>query len=246
MTSRPLGSAPRSAARAARGPLRVVSLFTGIVQGRATVRDVVEKTEFRSIKLQLPEGKAANIQLGASVAVNGTCLTGAWMRRGCTRTCYAIRSFSSSPFQDSTPFCRPRLSDCDTISPLPSHYQSTFIYTPYAYIAYTRAVTEIAGDLLSFDIIAETLRKTNLGELSPGAAANYERSARVGDEIGGHNVSGHVHTTAAVDKVEVTENNQRWQFRVREPAQWMKYILPKVRGNARVFLQPFNNRTVWL
>ena len=41
----------------------------------------------------------------------------------------------------------------------------------------------------------ETLRATNLGGLEPGAKVNFERSAKVGDEIGGHNVSGHVHVT---------------------------------------------------
>lgn len=47
-------------------------------------------------------------------------------------------------------------------------------------------------------IQVETLRATNLGQLSEGTAVNFERSARVGDEIGGHNVSGHIHTTAKV------------------------------------------------
>lgn len=41
----------------------------------------------------------------------------------------------------------------------------------------------------------ETLRATNLGGLQPGTCVNFERSARVGDEIGGHNVSGHIHVT---------------------------------------------------
>ena len=40
------------------------------------------------------------------------------------------------------------------------------------------------------------------------------RSAKVGDEIGGHHVSGHVHTTAQVQKIEITENNKRITFQV--------------------------------
>jgi hypothetical protein len=40
------------------------------------------------------------------------------------------------------------------------------------------------------------------------------RSAKVGDEIGGHHVSGHVHTTAQLQKIEVTENNKRITFQV--------------------------------
>lgn len=41
------------------------------------------------------------------------------------------------------------------------------------------------------------------------------RSARMGDEIGGHHVSGHVHTTAQVRQIEDTENNRRLTFQVR-------------------------------
>ena len=40
------------------------------------------------------------------------------------------------------------------------------------------------------------------------------RSARMGDEIGGHQVSGHVHTTAQVKQIEDTENNRRLTFQV--------------------------------
>jgi riboflavin synthase alpha subunit len=48
---------------------------------------------------------------------------------------------------------------------------------------------------LGFDVIGETLRATNLGDIKEGSIVNYERSAKVGDEIGGHNVSGHVCST---------------------------------------------------
>lgn len=68
--------------------------------------------------------------------------------------------------------------------------------------------------MASFDIIVETLRATNLGALEVGTAVNFERSARVGDEIGGHNVSGHVHTTASVARVEESPNNRRVTFQV--------------------------------
>ena len=50
---------------------------------------------------------------------------------------------------------------------------------------------------------------------APAQAVNFERSARVGDEIGGHTVSGHVHTTARIVKVTDTENNRRVEFEVR-------------------------------
>lgn len=75
-------------------------------------------------------------------------------------------------------------------------------------------VTEQRGPVLRFDVMAETLRRTNLGALDVGSPVNFERSARVGDEIGGHTVSGHVHTTAQIVKVTDTENNRRVEFKV--------------------------------
>jgi len=53
-------------------------------------------------------------------------------------------------------------------------------------------VTEINGDLVSFDLIKETLRITNLGELKVGDVVNIERAAKFSDEIGGHLMSGHI------------------------------------------------------
>jgi len=49
-----------------------------------------------------------------------------------------------------------------------------------------------AGSVLTFHTLAETLSRSNLGTLAPGAAVNLERALRVGDAIGGHLVSGHV------------------------------------------------------
>jgi riboflavin synthase len=76
-----------------------------------------------------------------------------------------------------------------------------------------------------FDIIGETLDKTTLGHLSVGDRVNVERSVRVGQEIGGHRVSGHVSGTAAISKVETPPNNQIVTLSC-DPA-WMEYILPK-------------------
>ena len=86
-------------------------------------------------------------------------------------------------------------------------------------------VVETEGDTACFDLIVETLRATNLGELVPGSSVNYERSARVGDEIGGHTVSGHVHAKATIVEQEDTENNRRVVFELDD--KWSKYILPK-------------------
>ncbi len=53
-------------------------------------------------------------------------------------------------------------------------------------------VTSIRGDLFSVDVSPETLARTTLGKLAPGAKVNLERALRLGDRLGGHLVSGHV------------------------------------------------------
>lgn len=73
-------------------------------------------------------------------------------------------------------------------------------------------VTKIEDNNVSFDITAETLKLTNLGELNIGSIVNLERSAKFGDEIGGHPMSGHVFCTAEVDEVIETENNKTIWF----------------------------------
>ena len=52
--------------------------------------------------------------------------------------------------------------------------------------------------------------------------ALHRRSARVGDEIGGHNVSGHVHTTAEVSEIKETENNTRITLKVGSPCGFLR------------------------
>ncbi len=86
-------------------------------------------------------------------------------------------------------------------------------------------VTFINGDEVSFDLMQETLKVTNLGELEIGDRVNVERAARFGDEIGGHAMSGHILGTATVSRVIPSENNHQVWFRV--PQQWMRYIFTK-------------------
>jgi riboflavin synthase len=59
-------------------------------------------------------------------------------------------------------------------------------------------VVEVADDRLSFQAGEETLVRTNLGELAPGAVVNLESSLRVGDAIGGHFVTGHIDAVGTV------------------------------------------------
>jgi riboflavin synthase len=53
-------------------------------------------------------------------------------------------------------------------------------------------VIEINGTTCAFELGAETLAKTNLGELQLGSLVNCERSLKVGDRMGGHFVTGHI------------------------------------------------------
>ena len=87
-------------------------------------------------------------------------------------------------------------------------------------------VTEINGNQISFDLMKETLRITNPGELVVGDIINVERAAKFSDEIGGHLMSGHIITTAEVAKIVTSENNRQIWFKVQDPSL-MKYILYK-------------------
>lgn len=87
-------------------------------------------------------------------------------------------------------------------------------------------VAHIDGARVSFDLMKETLRITNLGEVGEGDSVNVERAAKFSDEIGGHLMSGHIMTTAEVVKILTSENNRQIWFKVQDPTL-MKYILYK-------------------
>ncbi len=75
------------------------------------------------------------------------------------------------------------------------------------------------------DVSAETLSKTTLGGWCPGAPVNLERALKIGDELGGHLVSGHVDGIAEVVSRRAEGDSQRFQFRA--PAALAAYIAPK-------------------
>lgn len=136
-------------------------MFTGIVQGKARIKSIQRKDDFMQLQVQLPKGACDNILLGASIALNGTCLT----------------------------------------------------------------VTAFEDDLVNFDLIIETLKVTNLGNLQVGDNVNFERAAKFGDEIGGHVLSGHVHQQVKISKIEKTENNHIIWFDA--VPKWLEYIFAK-------------------
>jgi riboflavin synthase len=71
----------------------------------------------------------------------------------------------------------------------------------------------------------ETLRVTNLGLLSKGDKVNFERAARFGDEIGGHQMSGHILCMATITRIIRSENNRQIWFEI--PQEYTGYIFTK-------------------
>ena len=103
-------------------------MFTGIVEGVGKVISLEEEEQSWCLKLDLPFENSEGLDSGASLAVNGCCLT------------------------------------------------------------FREPATEIG----SFDLLEETLSRTNLGKLKPGDLVNLERPVPVGGRMGGHFVSGHI------------------------------------------------------
>lgn len=124
-------------------------MFTGIVQGLCPVVGLEDQDGVRHLDVELA-GLADGLELGASVANNGVCLT----------------------------------------------------------------VTSVAGGVVRFDVIAETMALTNLRHVAVGDSVNIERSLRFGDELGGHLVSGHVSGTMVVAAIDREEANRTLWFDV--------------------------------
>ncbi|WP_350433313.1 riboflavin synthase subunit alpha [Shewanella sp. H8] len=86
-------------------------------------------------------------------------------------------------------------------------------------------ITKILNDKVFFDVMEETLAVTNLGDSKVGDKVNIERSLTFGTEIGGHILSGHVHTQATVKAVSHT--NEHYNIELQVDPQWMNYIFYK-------------------
>lgn len=123
-------------------------MFTGIVQGTATVQAATQIGRNKRLDMEFPTGVMLGQQLGASVAINGVCLT----------------------------------------------------------------VAEIGHDILTFDVIDTTLALTNIDLLQAGDLVNFERAAKMGDEVGGHIMSGHIMTSVCVSRIEKIEESVHIRF----------------------------------
>ena len=112
-------------------------MFSGIVSGTGKVYKVSKKEDVLSIMISAPKGFNINLKKGASISVNGVCLTS--LDKGLKK--------------------------------------------------------------LKFDVIQETLSRTNLENLNKGTLVNLERSINSSTEIGGHLMSGHIHFTGKIKKI---------------------------------------------
>ncbi|MDH5674407.1 MAG: riboflavin synthase subunit alpha [Myxococcales bacterium] len=88
-----------------------------------------------------------------------------------------------------------------------------------------QTVVAIEGNSAIFEAIDETLRLTTLDALEVGDRVSVERSLRAGDEIGGHEVSGHVRGMGRIVWAEVAGAGR--DLRIEVPARWMRFILEK-------------------
>ena len=86
-------------------------------------------------------------------------------------------------------------------------------------------VVEAGAQWFAVDVSGETLSKTTLGDWDDGAAINLERALRMGDELGGHVVSGHVDGVGTVIGMAPEHGSTRWRFRV--PEALARFIAPK-------------------
>ena len=136
-------------------------MFTGIVSGIGNLKKIIKCEDYISLIIQAPKGFAKNLSKGASVSVNGVCLT---VKKGRT-------------------------------------------------------------DLLEFDVIEETLKKTNLKNISKSSKLNLERSMTANTEIGGHLVSGHIHGTGEVLKVINRKDTK--DLLIKIPAELREYFFYK-------------------
>lgn len=75
-------------------------------------------------------------------------------------------------------------------------------------------VVQVDAETFGFDAGAETLSRTNLGQLDRGSLVNLERSLRVGDRIGGHFVTGHIDATGYLETRIDDANWSTFWFRV--------------------------------
>ena len=86
-------------------------------------------------------------------------------------------------------------------------------------------VTNIAGNIFEADVMAETLRRSNLGELKSGSKVNLERALTLEKRLGGHLVSGHIDGVGQIIS-NLKEDNAVW-ITIEANSEILRYIVKK-------------------
>lgn len=86
-------------------------------------------------------------------------------------------------------------------------------------------VVSIESNNVQFDIIDETIDRTNLGDISVGDTVNIERSLKFGDEVGGHILSGHIFDTGIINSK--TKKGDQMSLSILAPPSVQKYLTEK-------------------
>jgi len=86
-------------------------------------------------------------------------------------------------------------------------------------------VVELGPDWFAVDISAESVARTAPGRWEEGGRLNLERSLKVGDELGGHIVTGHVDGVGAI--ASLAEEGDSHRLEIRAPADLAAYLAPK-------------------
>ena len=87
------------------------------------------------------------------------------------------------------------------------------------------SATKISRNKCVFEMIDETIKKTDLGNVKVGSTVNIERSLKVGDRLEGHFVLGHIDGVATITKIEKKPKEVKFWFKI--PKKLTKYIVKK-------------------
>lgn len=117
--------------------------------------------------------------------------------------------------------------DCETRFEIASHYDAAAIPVgaSIAHNGVCLTVVERGADWHAVEVSAETLSKTTMGDWAARSRVNLERPLRMGDELGGHIVSGHVDGVARVVLIRPDNQSLRYVFEV--PDALARFIAPK-------------------
>ena len=87
------------------------------------------------------------------------------------------------------------------------------------------SATKISRNKCVFEMIDETIKKTDLGNVKAGSTVNIERSLKVGDRLEGHFVLGHIDGVATITKIEKKLKEVKFWFKI--PKKLTKYVVKK-------------------